>query len=63
MSGRFSDCSHGASARLPLRFPASGCILPKFPELSYRELIVSPYRFFYRVVGRTVWVVPVWQGA
>ena len=45
------------------RFPASGRILPEFPELPYREVIVSPYRFFYRVVGRTVWVVAVWHGA
>ena len=42
---------------------ASGRILPEFPELPYREVIVSPYRFFYRVVGRTVWVVAVWHGA
>ncbi len=45
------------------RFPDSGRILPEFPELPYREVIVSPDRFFYRIVGRTVWVVALWHGA
>jgi len=27
-------------------FPESGRIIPEFPELSYREVIISPYRFF-----------------
>jgi plasmid stabilization system protein ParE len=45
------------------RFPESGRILPEFPELPYREVIVNPYRFFYRIVGRTVWVVALWHGA
>ena len=45
------------------RFPTSGRIIPEFPELPYREVIVAPYRFFYRVEGRIVWVVAVWHGA
>ena len=45
------------------RFPRSGRILPEFPDLPYREVIVAPYRFFYRVEGKTVWVVAVWHGA
>lgn len=45
------------------RFPASGRALPEFPELPYREVIVAPYRFFYRAAGRIVWVVAVWHGA
>ncbi len=45
------------------RFPHSGRVLPEFPDLSYREVIAAPYRFFYRVEGRTVWVVAVWHGA
>ena len=45
------------------RFPTSGRIIPEFPELPYREVIVAPYRFFYRVKGRIVWVVAVWHGA
>jgi toxin ParE1/3/4 len=43
--------------------PESGRHLPEFPDLPYREVIVSPYRFFYRVEGKTVWVVAVWHGA
>ena len=44
-------------------FPESGRSIPEFPDLPHREVIVRPYRFFYRVVGKTVWVVAVWHGA
>jgi len=43
--------------------PESGRIIPEFPELPYREVIVSPYRFFYRIKNDTVWIVAVWHGA
>jgi len=46
-----------------VRYPESGRHLPEFQELPYREVIVSPYRFFYRVEGKSVWVVAVWHGA
>jgi plasmid stabilization system protein ParE len=54
-----------AEARLTRlqRFPASGRVIAEFPELPYREVIVPPHRFFYRVKGDTVWIVAVWQGA
>jgi toxin ParE1/3/4 len=45
------------------RFPDSGRILPEFPDLPFREVIVKPYRFFYRVKDKTVWIVAVWHGA
>ena len=45
------------------KFPDSGRIILEFPELPYREVIVAPYRFFYRVEGVTVWIVAVWHGA
>ncbi|MGH7771272.1 MAG: type II toxin-antitoxin system RelE/ParE family toxin [Candidatus Binatia bacterium] len=45
------------------RFPNSGRVIPEFPELPHREVIVRPYRFFYRVQETTVWVVAVWHGA
>jgi toxin ParE1/3/4 len=45
------------------QFPESGRVLPEFPDLPYREVIVAPYRFFYRVAGETAWVVGVWHGA
>ena len=43
-------------------FPLSGRTLPEFPESHYREVIVTPYRFFYRVKNNVVWVVGVWHG-
>jgi toxin ParE1/3/4 len=46
-----------------LGFPDSGRILPEFPDLPYHEAIVSPYRFFYRVEGKVVWIVAVWYSA
>jgi toxin ParE1/3/4 len=45
------------------RFPNSGRSLPEFPDLPFREVIVSPYRFFYRVKGGTIWIAAVWHGA
>ncbi|MEI6448744.1 MAG: type II toxin-antitoxin system RelE/ParE family toxin [Actinomycetes bacterium] len=44
-------------------FPDSGRVVPEFPDLQFREVIVDPYRFFYRVKGGTVWVVAAWHGA
>ncbi len=44
-------------------FPESGRIIPEFPELTYREVIISPYRFFYKAKGDVVWIVAVWHGA
>lgn len=36
------------------RFPNSGRVIPEFPDLPYREVIVAPYRFFYRREAATV---------
>jgi plasmid stabilization system protein ParE len=44
-------------------FPDSGRALPEFPELPFREVIVSPYRFFYKLKNDEVWIVAVWHGA
>jgi plasmid stabilization system protein ParE len=44
-------------------FPESGRIIPEFPDLPYREVIVSPYRFFYKIKDDVVWIVAVWHGA
>ncbi|MCK5797266.1 MAG: type II toxin-antitoxin system RelE/ParE family toxin [Deltaproteobacteria bacterium] len=44
-------------------FPESGRLIPEFPDLPHREVIVRPYRFFYRVSGKTVWVSAVWHSA
>ena len=40
--------------------PDSGRKIPEFP---HREVIVKPYRFFYRVEKKVVWIVAVWHGA
>jgi toxin ParE1/3/4 len=45
------------------QYPESGSPLPEFPDLPFREVIVPPYRFFYRVKEQTVWIVAVWHGA
>lgn len=45
------------------QFPESGRRIPEFPALPHREVIVAPYRFFYRVSGDIVWIVAVWHGA
>jgi plasmid stabilization system protein ParE len=58
----FRHKAEKALARLG-KFPQSGRILPEFPDLPFREVIVTPYRFFYRAKGRNVWVVAVWHGA
>ena len=45
------------------RFPESGRHLPEFPDLPFREVIATPYRFFYLVKNRVVWIVAVWHSA
>ncbi len=45
------------------KFPESGRFVPEFPDLPFREVIVRPYRFFYRIKDQTVWIVAVWHGA
>ena len=51
------------SLRRLTTFPQSGRKIPEFPELAHREVIVAPYRLFYRVEKPTVWIVAVWRGA
>ena len=45
------------------RFPESGRVLPEFSDLPFREVIVHPYRFFYRIKDKTVWIVATWHSA
>jgi toxin ParE1/3/4 len=40
-------------------FPDFGRVIPEFPELPYREMVITPYRFFYRVKRQIVWIVAV----
>lgn len=44
-------------------FPESGRIIPDFQDLPYREVIIRPYRFFYRIKTDIIWVVAVWHSA
>jgi len=61
-ANRFRDRAETVLRRLE-DFPESGRVVPEFPELPYREVIISPYRFFYRIKGDVVWIVAVWHGA
>ena len=53
----------GESLSRLARFPESGRVVPEFPDLAFREVIVPPYRFFYRVKDDMVWVIAVWHSA
>jgi toxin ParE1/3/4 len=44
-------------------FPESGRVIPEFPLLGFREVLVDSYRFFYRTRDDVVWVVGVWHDA
>ncbi|NNF05491.1 MAG: type II toxin-antitoxin system RelE/ParE family toxin [Candidatus Eisenbacteria bacterium] len=59
---KFRNRAEKALKRLE-EFPDSGRVIPEFPELPFREVVISPYRFFYRVEKRTVWVVGAWHFA
>ena len=43
------------------KHPLSGRTIPEFPGLPYRELLVLPYRFFYSIENKTIWIVAVWH--
>ncbi len=49
--------------RLLELFPEAGRRIPEFPDFPHREMIIRPYRFFYKVVDDIVWIVAVWHGA
>jgi toxin ParE1/3/4 len=44
-------------------YPESGRVLPEFPDLPFREVVVAPYRFFYRMKDDAVWIVAAWHSA
>jgi toxin ParE1/3/4 len=45
------------------RFPHAGRAIPEFPDFPHREVIIPPYRFFYKTVKTIVWIVAVWHSA
>ncbi len=59
---KFREKAEATLLRLS-EFPESGRSIPEFPDLAYCEVIVRPYRFFYRTEGTTVWIVAVWHSA
>jgi toxin ParE1/3/4 len=59
---RFRNRSEKVLRRL-LQYPESGRVIPEFPDLPFREVVVPPYRFFYRREQKVIWVVAVWHGA
>lgn len=52
-----------AALRRLEQFPNSGRRIPEFPDLPHREAVLHPFRFFYRVDKKTVWIVAVWHDA
>lgn len=50
-----------ASLRRLATLPNSGRKIPELPTLPHREVVHSPFRFFYRVEKKTVWIVAVWH--
>jgi toxin ParE1/3/4 len=59
---RYREKAEKALRRLEAH-PGSGRVVPEFPDLPHREVIVKPYRFFYRVEKKTIWIVAVPHGA
>jgi toxin ParE1/3/4 len=57
---RFKERAEQKLRRLE-QFPESGRTLPEFPDLPFREVIVPSCRFFYRIKGKSVWIVAVWH--
>jgi len=52
-----------AAFRRVARYPKSGRKLLDWPQTGYREVIVHPFRVFYRCEGDVLWIVGVWHGA
>lgn len=61
-AARFKSKAENGLRRL-IEFPESGKRVQEFPDLPFREVLIPPYRFFYRVKEETVWIVAVWHGA
>ena len=46
-----------------IEYPESGKRVQEFPDLEFREVLIPPYRLFYKIKGETVWIVAVWHAA
>jgi len=58
----FREKTGQALSRLK-KCPESGRLIPEFSDLPFREIIVSPHRFFYKIKGDTAWIIAVWHRA
>lgn len=45
------------------RFPESGSVIRQDPKGPFRQFLVKPYRFIYRISGDVVLIVAIWHGA
>jgi toxin ParE1/3/4 len=59
---RFRKKAETTLSRLK-KFPESGRYIPEFPDLSFREVIIRPFLFFYKIKDEMVWIVAVWHSA
>ncbi len=46
-----------------IEFPESGKVIREYPDLPFREIVVPPYRFFYRIKDDNIWIVAVWHSS
>ncbi len=44
-------------------YPSSGRRVPEYPDSQIREVVVSPYRFFYQQQRKVIWILAVWHEA
>ena len=61
-ASEFRDRAVEALSNL-IEFPQSGRVIPEFPGLGFREVLVGRCRFFYKQVGEVIWVVGTWHDA
>lgn len=47
--------------RILRRYPEAGRIVPEFGDANLRELILGNYRVWYRVAGKTVRILHLWD--
>ena len=59
---KFKEKTDKSLSRL-IDYPESGKTIQEFPDLPFREIVVSPYRFFYRIKNEVIWIVAVWHTA
>ena len=61
-SQRFRSKAENGLTRL-IEYPESGRRVQEFPDLDFREVFISPYRFFYKIKNGTIWIVAVWPSS